>query len=152
MPFLSHTHHHIPALTLTKIHSLCPTPTPLSSTTMSCNICHTPILVNPQFLDPDDIKTVTQKDHLDPIVEQVCPSKIHQPYFKSVIQLDRKCEGVVLNGLSHAGRGLFFSSHWKITGGMGLCLKQEDIKDGISTCSVFKRSYFMRLMVDECRP
>lgn len=118
---------------------------------MSCNICHTPILVSPQFLDPDNIKTVTQKDHLHPIVEQVCPSRIHQPYFKSVIQLNRRSEGVVLNELAHAGRGLFFSTHWQIIGGMGLCHKQEDIKDGISTCSVFKRFRLMRLIVDECR-
>jgi len=109
---------------------------------MSCNICHTPILVNPQFLNPNNIEKVTQKDHLDPIVEQVCPSKIHQPYFKSVIQLDRRSEGVVLNQLAHAGRGLFFSGHWKIAGGMALGLKQEDIKDGISTCSVFKRLFY----------
>lgn len=106
---------------------------------MSCNICHTPILVDEKFLDPDDIATVTQKDHLDPIVEQVCPAKIHQPYYKKVIQLDRRSEGVVLAGLSHAGRGFFLSSHWRIAGGMAQGLKQEDITNGISQCSVYPR-------------
>ena len=117
---------------------------------MSCNICHTPILVDAQFLDPNDMSTVTQTDHLDPIVEQVCPAKTHQPYFKSVIQIDRRFEGVVLRNLVHAGRGLFIGSHWGIMGGMALPLKQEEINNKVCTASVRTSVHFLRLISVEC--
>lgn len=118
---------------VTRIHSQ-------SFTAMSCNICHTPILVDEKFLDPNDLESVTQEDHLLPIVEKVCPARTHQPYFKNAIQIDRRAEGVVLVGLAHAGRGLFIGSHWKIVGGIALAFKQEDITNGVSVCSVNPRS------------
>ena len=103
---------------------------------MSCNICHTPILVDEKFLDHSDSGTITQTDHLQPIVAKVCPPRVHQRYFRDVVQMDRRFQGVVLSGVAHAGRGLFFSSHWKIIGGMALCLKQEEISNKMCTQSV----------------
>lgn len=96
---------------------------------MSCNICHTPILVDHRYLNVNEPNMITQTDHLDPIVAQVCPTKIHQPYFRKVVQLDRKFEGIVPNGLVHAGRGSFISSHWDIAGGMALYYHQEEMDD-----------------------
>jgi hypothetical protein len=106
---------------------------------MSCNICHAPILVAHQFLDVNKPDSITQTDHLDPIIERVCPAKLHQPYFRNVVQLDRKFEGIVAKGLVHAGRGMFLSSHWKIMGGMALCYQQEEIdaSTGLTKYSVF---------------
>ena len=102
---------------------------------MSCNICHAPILVDHRYLDPNELNMVSQTDHLDPIVARVCPAKQHQPYFRTVVQLDRKYEGIVLNGLVHAGRGSFISSHWEIVGGMALFYRQEERNDSGATAS-----------------
>jgi hypothetical protein len=81
---------------------------------MSCNICHTPILVDQAFLNPNDLARVTQIDHLDPIVGKVCPTKLHQPYFRNVVHLDRRYEGLMLGDLVHSGRGRFMGRQWPI--------------------------------------
>jgi hypothetical protein len=117
---------------------------------MSCNICHTPILVSKQFLDPNDMETVTQTDHLDPIVQQVCPAKTHQPYFRTVIHLDRRMEGLVGSNPAHCGKGLFLSGFWKIMGGCALALKQEDISDGLSSSSVYPIGFMSLILVERC--
>ena len=114
---------------------------------MSCNVCHTPILVHEKFLNPSDMDNVTQNDHLDPIVQQVCPPNTHQPYFRNVIQIDRRFEGIVFHHLNHAGRGLFLSSHWMITGGMALVLKQEEIKGGVCLNCVKSPSSIVRIYI-----
>ena len=99
---------------------------------MSCNICHTPILVDPDSLVPD---RVTQDDHLEPIVERVCPAK-DQEYFRNVVQLDRQMEGVVMDDAIHQGRGVFCSQRWKICGQMANVCFQERVADGITTSNV----------------
>src|SRR5579862_1858804 len=99
---------------------------------MSCNICHAPILVDKRYLDPRDMDMVSQEDHLDPIVKQVCPPN-HQSYFRDVVQLDRRMEGIALQGLVHAGLGLFISSHWEIMGGSANAYKQEELDTEGST-------------------
>src|SRR5271156_691734 len=104
---------------------------------MSCNICHTPILVHPHFLDPNDPGSITQTDHLEPIVSTIFPRDPRGPdsqngkYYEKAVMLTRQYEGVVMQKLNHAGRGLFLSSHWQIIGGMALALWQEQPdKDG----------------------
>ena len=72
---------------------------------------------------------ITQTDHLQPIVGQACPSKVHQPYFRKVVQLDWKAEGIAAKGLVHAGRGSFISTYWDIIGGMALFYQQEEVDD-----------------------
>jgi hypothetical protein len=94
---------------------------------MSCNICHTPILVDRRYLNLNEPNMITQTDHLEPIVGHVCPPKVHQPYFRKVVQLDYKFEGIVAKGLVHAGRGRFISSYWDIVGGMALYYQQEEV-------------------------
>ena len=96
---------------------------------MSCNICLCPILVHPAFLDPEDPGTITQKDHLDPIVEQVCPRK-HQHYYRSVIQLERRFEGIVVQNVQHFGLGLFGTSQFLNMGGMAMVMRQEEMLQG----------------------
>jgi len=97
---------------------------------MSCNICHAPILVAPQFLNPTRMDRVTQKDHLLPIVNQVCPEKDHQPYFRDVMWLDYKFEGIVGYDTVHAGRGVFISRNWiHLDGGMPTAIYQEETND-----------------------
>jgi hypothetical protein len=103
---------------------------------MSCNICHCPILVGNQFLNPEQPNSITQRDHLHPIVAKVCPPKIHQKYYKNFVQMDHRFVGIVGEGVEHAGRGLFLSSHWNIAGGMALVQPQEEIKDKKCTASV----------------
>jgi hypothetical protein len=103
------------------------------SSNMSCNICHTPILVHSNFLDPRDPSSITQDDHLEPIFSKVCPPASHQQYFKNVVQLDRRLEGVKLNELVHAGRGVFMSTQFRICGGCANIVKQEEVSpDGIT--------------------
>jgi hypothetical protein len=100
---------------------------------MSCNICHTPILVHSNFLDPRDPGSITQDDHLEPIFSKVCPPASHQQYFKNVVQLDRRLEGVNLNELVHAGRGVFMSTQFRICGGCANIVKQEEVSpEGIT--------------------
>jgi len=97
---------------------------------MSCNICHCPILVHPAFLDPKDPGTITQKDHLDPIVDQVCPPEHHQPYYRSIIQLDRRFEGIVVQNVQHFGLGVFGTSQFINMGGMAVVMRQEEMLHG----------------------
>jgi hypothetical protein len=99
---------------------------------MSCNICHTPILVDPSFLVPG---RVTQDDHLVPIVDRVCPAK-DQEYFRNVVQLDRQMEGVVMDEVVHGGRGVFYSQRWKICGQKANVCFQERVANGITTSNV----------------
>lgn len=96
---------------------------------MSCNICHTPILVDRRYLDPKEPNMISQTDHLQPIVGHVCPEKVHQPYFGKVVQLDWKAEGIVAKALVHAGRGGFISTYWDIIGGMALFYQQEELDE-----------------------
>ena len=100
---------------------------------MACTICRAPILVHEHYLE---MRSVTQVDHLDPIVAKVCPTA-HQPYFAKVMQLDRRFEGVVMGNLVHAGRGLFMSRTFEIMGGMANPLTQEEMEDGVTTNNVF---------------
>ena len=94
---------------------------------MSCNICHAPILVSLQFLNPARMDRVTQEDHLLPIVNQVCPARDHQPYFRDVTWLDYKFEGIVGYDTVHAGRGVFISRNWiHLDGGMPSDIYQEE--------------------------
>ena len=99
---------------------------------MSCNICHAPILVHPRFLDPLRIEMVTQMDHLNPIVDKVCPPGPHQDYFRSMVLFERHIEGILMPDSVHAGRGLFICNPWKITGGVATVVKQEEM-DGRTT-------------------
>ena len=104
---------------------------------MSCNICHTPILVHPPFLNAAAMDQVTQTDHLLPIVKEVCPTS-HQSYFRNMVQLDRKLEGIVLQDPVHMGRGVFCGTIWKIAdGGMANTLFQEEIRDGVTVNCVY---------------
>ena len=96
---------------------------------MSCNICHTPILVDLRYLTTQ----VTQRDHLEPIVAQVCPQQTHQPYFRKAVQLDRRFQGVVMEDLRHTGLGMFCSMHWNIVGGVAGAVKQEEVDKGVTT-------------------
>ena len=112
-------------------------PTTLStSLEMSCNICHTPILVHPTFLNPNRMDHVSQEDHLDPIVNQVCPITSHQAYFRKVVQIDRRFEGVVMQDVQHAGRGVFISNQWKIAGGTAQAIRQEEVNNQVTVACV----------------
>jgi hypothetical protein len=75
---------------------------------------------------------LTQTDHLNPILNIVCPSDDHQKYFRSVVQIDRRFEGVVMRDVVHAGKGLFISSPWNILGSMPTGIKQEEIDGGVT--------------------
>jgi hypothetical protein len=105
---------------------------------MSCNICHTPILVDRRYLNPIDKGMITQLDHLDPIVARVCPIKEHQPYFRKVVHIDCRHEGIVMPDLVHAGLGVFMSHQWSIIpGGLMIRTCQEDVSlDGVTSKSV----------------
>jgi len=102
---------------------------------MSCNICHTPILVHPYFLDPTDLDSITQTDHLDPIVSTIFPRDPRGPgsqngtYYEQVTMLSRQHEGVALQKVNHAGRGLFLCSEFQILGGVAMALWQEQLED-----------------------
>jgi hypothetical protein len=111
-----------------------------SHVVMSCTICHCPILVADKFLDPRDSETITQTDHLQPVVAKVCPPRMHQSYYKRFVQMDPKVPGIVCDGVAHAGRGLFFSTQWNVVGGMAFCSKQEDISNKMCTQSVWRCS------------
>ena len=101
---------------------------------MSCNICHAPILVAPQFLNPARMDRITQEDHLLPIVAQVCPVRDHQPYFRDVTWLDHKFEGIVGHDSVHAGRGVFISRNWiYLDGGMPTAVYQEETHGQVTT-------------------
>jgi len=106
---------------------------------MSCNICHCPILVHPDYLEPD---ATTQDDHLDPIVEQVCPPKDHQQYYRSVIQLDRRFEGIVVRNVPHFGLGNFGTTHFRGMGGMSMVMHQEEIINGRTGNNVKSQAQF----------
>jgi len=117
---------------------------------MSCNICHAPILVAQQFLNPARMDRVTQEDHLLPIVNQVCPARDHQPYFRDVTWLDYKFEGIVGYDTVHAGRGVFISRNWiHLDGGMPTAIYQEETDDQVTTDCVFI-PHGVELMVGKC--
>ena len=104
---------------------------------MSCNICHAPILVDKRYLNPTEMDMVTQTDHLDPIVKQACPPA-HQHYFREVVQLDRRMEGVVMKDVVHAGLGVFLCRQWLIVGGSANAIKQEELdQEGSTMTSVY---------------
>jgi hypothetical protein len=99
-------------------------------------------LVNPDFLDARDPASVTQTDHLEPIFSRVCPPAGHQQYFNKKVQLDRRLEGVVLEDLVHAGRGMFMTTQFRICGGCANVVKQEDItQNGITTGCVLSFTF-----------
>jgi hypothetical protein len=104
---------------------------------MSCNICHAPILVAPEFLNPNRMRMVTQEDHLLPIVSQVCPARDHQPYFRDTTWLDCKYEGVAGYNTLHAGRGVFISRNWLlIENGVPAAIFQEEIDGSVTNSCV----------------
>jgi hypothetical protein len=104
---------------------------------MACNICRAPILVNKRYLDPNDMDMVTQADHLNPILKEVCPPS-HQSYFRDAVLLDRRMEGVLASDLVHAGLGVFISCQWDIIGGSANAIKQEELDDeGVTKSSVY---------------
>jgi hypothetical protein len=90
---------------------------------------------------------VSQEDHLDPIVDQVCPISSHQTYFRKVVQIDRRFEGVVMQDVQHAGRGVFISNQWKIAGGTAQAIRQEEVTDQVTVSCVFISEHTRLILV-----
>jgi hypothetical protein len=104
---------------------------------MSCNICHTPILVHPHYLD-ESVSSVTQMDQLTATFKQACPPA-HQHYFRDFVQLDTKWEGLVAQDLMHSGLGMLLSRQYVSSEGFPLAVSQEEIdEEGTTRNSVWE--------------